>query len=325
MKKNLLRRNGILFLLVFAFTVIGAFSVCANTTYSDLKNTHWAYDNILKMSDLGIVKGYPDGTFKPSNKVTYAEFIKMCDIAVLKKDSGSALSGHWATNYYNDAIAAKLFTSNDIPKEKLNKEITRGDMALIISNSFENKITTEDTAKLKKKISDLSDSGVRQEAVIRAYGLGIITGYVDGTFRPNVTLNRAEACAVIIRITDSSKRIYPNLEEVLPSNKLSSLISNLSEYPDLNYKNTYTLDNATKYNMKLSTKNGYKWFEHTMKGYVWLVKDGKIIERTNTSPTDTNGGRASGYETDITKVDYIVSGNMYADYEIIVVQNPFKK
>ena len=44
-------------------------------SFFDLPPTHWAYGNVGQMVDVGIIKGYPDGTFRPDNKVTYGEFI----------------------------------------------------------------------------------------------------------------------------------------------------------------------------------------------------------------------------------------------------------
>lgn len=41
--------------------------------FSDLPTTHWAFGYIIAVNRLGFMKGYPDGTFKPSNNVTRAE------------------------------------------------------------------------------------------------------------------------------------------------------------------------------------------------------------------------------------------------------------
>ena len=43
------------------------------TTFTDISG-HWAEEDIIIMSSLGIIKGYEDGTFKPENKITRAEF-----------------------------------------------------------------------------------------------------------------------------------------------------------------------------------------------------------------------------------------------------------
>ena len=50
--------------------------VNGNNTFTDVY-LHWAKDDILMMSELGIVKGYEDGTFRPENGITRAEFATM--------------------------------------------------------------------------------------------------------------------------------------------------------------------------------------------------------------------------------------------------------
>ncbi len=48
----------------------------ADNEFSDI-NGHWAEETIIKFKDKNIISGYPDGTFKPDNSVTRAEFAKI--------------------------------------------------------------------------------------------------------------------------------------------------------------------------------------------------------------------------------------------------------
>ncbi len=41
--------------------------------FTDVPKTHWAYGDISLAASLGIVTGYPDGTFKPEQAATRAE------------------------------------------------------------------------------------------------------------------------------------------------------------------------------------------------------------------------------------------------------------
>jgi|DewCreStandDraft_5_1066085.scaffolds.fasta_scaffold01244_28 expansin (peptidoglycan-binding protein) len=43
--------------------------------YTDVPKTHWASTYITLATYLGLVKGYPDGTFKPDNPITRAETV----------------------------------------------------------------------------------------------------------------------------------------------------------------------------------------------------------------------------------------------------------
>lgn len=70
MKKML--KNAVLTLALFV-----ASSVPSLAFYSDMDSNHWAYKQIKQLSEQGVVIGYPDGTFKPDENVTRAEFASM--------------------------------------------------------------------------------------------------------------------------------------------------------------------------------------------------------------------------------------------------------
>ncbi|MGI6747012.1 MAG: S-layer homology domain-containing protein [Anaerovoracaceae bacterium] len=44
--------------------------------------------NVNKMVEKNIIVGYPDGTFKPNNQVTYGEFIKMAVVGLTERSPG---------------------------------------------------------------------------------------------------------------------------------------------------------------------------------------------------------------------------------------------
>ncbi len=74
MKKNLFKLFLSLFALAFALT-----SVQAETgkIFPDVNANHWAAAQIKELSQAGVIIGYPDGTFKPDDNVTRAEFASM--------------------------------------------------------------------------------------------------------------------------------------------------------------------------------------------------------------------------------------------------------
>ncbi|PKC50720.1 SLH-domain-containing protein, partial [Rhizophagus irregularis] len=56
---------------VVASTVLGVTPVgAADLNYSDVKATDYFYDSIKSLADRGIVKGFPDGLYKPYESVT---------------------------------------------------------------------------------------------------------------------------------------------------------------------------------------------------------------------------------------------------------------
>jgi hypothetical protein len=53
--------------------------------FKDVPETHWAYEAIEELSEMGIINGYEDGTFKPDEAVTRAELATMLDRYINKK------------------------------------------------------------------------------------------------------------------------------------------------------------------------------------------------------------------------------------------------
>lgn len=49
--------------------------------FSDVTETHWAYNDIMSLTKSGVLNGYEDGTFRPDNHVTQAEMAKIITIA----------------------------------------------------------------------------------------------------------------------------------------------------------------------------------------------------------------------------------------------------
>ena len=210
--------------LALVLIMAAATSVYA-AEYSDVKSSHWAYDSVNAMSDKMIVKGYPDGTFKPSTTVTYGEFIKMALIAATGEDAGNSATGNWAAGYYEKALEIGYFTEYDIEKADLNKKITRAHMALIIS-AILGDATIDNYDEIQKGITDITAQTEYEYDITKSYTKGILTGYTDDTFRPEKTLTRAESATVIYRLVDESKRVLPGTKTEEPTLTTEERIAN---------------------------------------------------------------------------------------------------
>ncbi len=73
-----------------------------DNAYSDVSDTAWYAAAVSTLSKMGVISGYPDGTFRPNAPITRAEFAAM--IARFDETAKSAdtpftdISGHWAKN-----------------------------------------------------------------------------------------------------------------------------------------------------------------------------------------------------------------------------------
>lgn len=169
----------------------------AYSGYTDVNGDDWYSGHVCKLSRLGIVDGFLDGTFRPAENVSHAQFVKMIAIA-LDMDTNESVAGHWASPYMEKASE----TGFGIPENRKiwDMPITRGEASVYISRALE--YLDEDVRIGGAVIADLYGYTPREYAipVLKAYGAGIITGYPDRTFGYDKKITRAESCAVITRL-----------------------------------------------------------------------------------------------------------------------------
>lgn len=114
----------------------------SNTLYDDLNSDYECYQPVARLSELGIVNGYEDGTYRPWNNVTRAEF---CKIVVAMLDKTTEAKSISASSAFDDVNSVKwcipyvnYLTSNGIIKGyadatfKPNNVITYAEAATIL-------------------------------------------------------------------------------------------------------------------------------------------------------------------------------------------------
>jgi hypothetical protein len=221
-------KKSVIVISAVAFVVTASASALAfAATFPDLPESHWAYDAVMSCAEKDIINGYPDGEFKPSDVVTYGEFIKMAYIARAGEPlaSGGAAGGDWALPYHEAAAESRLYSEHDIAKNALAYPIPREYAALVLSRILGDTEIPE-YEKVRAKLSDITDDTPHGYDITKATAYGLITGYPDRTFKPSATLTRAEAATVIYRLTNPAARQLPDLrppEEKTPLERLSDV------------------------------------------------------------------------------------------------------
>ena len=179
------------------------FRMLANALYTtqadDLSDIsgHWAEDDINKLVQDNIITGYKDGSFKPDNKITRAEFVTILVKAFcLKAEDGKVFADtekHWAVDSIRIANANGIVDGYSDTKFGPDDYITREQMAVMIT-----KAARTGEAKEDAKFKDMGEvSSWAASAVNAAKESGIISGYNDNTFRPKNNAKRAEAVKII--------------------------------------------------------------------------------------------------------------------------------
>ena len=158
---------------------------------------HWAEQSIKQLVNLGAINGYPDGSFKPNNRITRAEFaavlVKAFRLTMGNGKTFTDTERHWARDFIGAAAENGVVKGYDAGTFGPDDLITREQMAVMVVQA----------AKLSTAVEGLSFtdsdriSGWAKEAVAIATGNGIIKGYPDHTIRPRGNATRAEAVTVI--------------------------------------------------------------------------------------------------------------------------------
>lgn len=150
------------------------------------------------------VQGYPDGTVKPAGNITRAEtaaiLFRLMDDASRKTyystKSGfrDVASGSWYNTYVATLNNAGVITDSSNGCFRPNEAITRAELAAMLAKFSE-------TTGAANYFNDVSASYWAANAIAICAKLGWITGYPDGTFRPDKNVTRAELMAMINRAT----------------------------------------------------------------------------------------------------------------------------
>lgn len=172
--------------------------------YYDIHPDHWAKDSIVRLTQLGILKGYNNRYFYPEKNVSLREFLTMLGNFLAIKDEEILKPIRYNQNFLlNESQWGYLEISNvinRIPKEKLffldfsklDRQITKEEVAYIIENLF----LFKSEANKEEKLLDLDQSIFKKEIEI-LYKAGVISGEPSNMFYPKQNITRAELATIL--------------------------------------------------------------------------------------------------------------------------------
>lgn len=109
---------------------------CKRNDFSDVPGTHALNTAISTIANAGIINGYPDGTFRPDNTITRAEFASILSkfVEVTGEEvSFSDVSGHWAESVIADIAAAGWINGYEDGTFRPDGLITRAEAVKILN------------------------------------------------------------------------------------------------------------------------------------------------------------------------------------------------
>ena len=201
---------------------------------SDIQG-HWAQQQIEQAVSEGWVNGYPDGTFRPDETITQAEFTKMLLAAFrLTPDSETVtwmwnMNTHWLTKqgWLKAAYASGVLIPADYDGGKYGPDlpVRRYTIALQTIRAMGMVSTAQKTATDDLTYSDNAQiqDWVKGYVKVAAQN-NVMSGYPDGSFGPKRTATRAEAVVTILRALAYNKgdgEIQANLHVEIYSDSLN--------------------------------------------------------------------------------------------------------
>ncbi|WP_234405013.1 S-layer homology domain-containing protein [Paenibacillus bouchesdurhonensis] len=105
------------------------------------------------------------------------------------------ISRHWAEAQIRQAVEQGTVSGYPDGTFKPNSRVTRAEFTLMLMNAINSRGESTEL-----RFGDVQEIGTwAQTAVAQSAASGIVTGYSDGTFRPNASITRAEMAAMIAR------------------------------------------------------------------------------------------------------------------------------
>ncbi len=190
-------KRHVLFLLL-----LGAYFTNKAQNFPDISG-NWAELEINYLADNNFISGFPDGTFKPFNRVTRAEFATMIvkslnvtPISAYSNRNFSDINGHWAKNNILKAARAGFIAGFPDGTFKPNATLTRVQMIAALSNTG---ATFKADLRILSRLQDEDDiPNWAKQTVANALLTELVVNYPNvNQFRPNDLATRADVAATI--------------------------------------------------------------------------------------------------------------------------------
>jgi predicted RNA-binding protein Jag len=160
---------------------------------------HWAKEQINAWVGKGLINGYEDGTFRPDNNITRAEFMALVNRAFnyqekVEIDYKDVADTAWYADLIKIAQAAGYISGYEDGTMKPNNPISRQEAATIIMKI----LGLEENSPGADRFKDATSIPAWSKGAVGAVASsGIMGGYPDGTFKAVNLIKRAEAVVAL--------------------------------------------------------------------------------------------------------------------------------
>jgi len=183
-------------------------------TFLDVRADDWFAEAVEVLYDAGIVQGKADGTFRPYEPISRAEFTVLLNRSLgLASGAAHPFTDFPAGSWFEPAVAA-LYEAGlvqGLSPSEFNPEgrLSRQQAASFIIRALEYRLTAAPVEGLDLTLAPDTQSWlqgfpdrefiatVHQPAVANAYRLGIVSGQLDGRFYPLAEVTRGQTAGML--------------------------------------------------------------------------------------------------------------------------------
>ena len=270
----------------------------------------------LRLQHSPYLRGYADGSFRPNAALTRAQaaqiFCTLSDYPAGERCFADVRPGDWFEKAVNAATKAGLFQGDGGLYFFPHRPITRAELTAVLFRH------SGQSASGSVAFSDVSPKHWAYSAIGAAQAQGWITGYPDGSFRPDQAVTRAEAVTIFNRYLDreadhaaieagAAVRFFPDVlpgswyyDSVMEATVSHAACFEREDGPEL------WQDAAAA---SAGLKNGY----YLIDGKLYAAVDGDLVHREQSGVLNGVNYRCSGADgvcTAETEVLTLVSGEL---------------
>ncbi len=182
------------------------------TSFSDVSSSYWAAGFISELAQRDVIAGFPDGTFRPNDPVTRAQFAAMIRKAFNRPQERSAINfvdvsqNYWAYTAIQEAYTTGFLAGYPGNVFNPNQNIPRVQVLVSLANGLDYSVNTSVETILQQYYSDAADvPSYARSSVASATDEQIVVNYPNvRTLNPNRAATRAEVAAFIYQALVSS-------------------------------------------------------------------------------------------------------------------------
>ncbi len=185
----------------------------AQTTFSDVSSNYWAAQFIQQLSQRGVIAGFPDGSFRPEEPVTRAQFAAMVNKAFQKAQQRQPInfadvpSNYWASSAIGQAYTIGFLSGYPGNRFEPNQAIPRQQVLVSLANGlgYTPGGNTESTLQYFNDASNIASYA--RSPIAAATEKQIVVNYPNVKFlNPTATATRAQVAAFIYQALVSSNQ-----------------------------------------------------------------------------------------------------------------------